>query len=253
MRYLLLSDIHANGVALEAVMQHAKRQRWDSVIFLGDAVGYYTQPEKVLTILRDLEPKISIIGNHDALLLALKEGHESSLVREDSMVTEVIRQHLKEVSPENLAFIASFKEHVVCQNWEVTHGALRSQWEYMSTLQNAQDNEPFMETDLCFVGHTHVPKVYASVTTPSGPLWRTVSFRNEKAIYRIPPKAKIIFNPGSVGQPRDGIPLASYVIFDEDNRTLELFRVEYDLVTMQRSVRELGYPEALAKRLTVGK
>jgi diadenosine tetraphosphatase ApaH/serine/threonine PP2A family protein phosphatase len=139
----------------------------------------------------------------------------------------------------------------VRDSWEVTHGALRSQWEYLTTLQNAQANMPLMKTDLCFVGHTHVPKVYAHI--PEGDNWRTVSFRGEHSTYRIPPKARIIFNPGSVGQPRDGIPLASYATFDEDHRVIELFRVPYDVTGMQRSVREQGYPEALAARLSVGK
>jgi predicted phosphodiesterase len=250
-RYLVLSDIHANHLALEAVLAHAKLKRWDTVVFLGDAVGYYTHPNEVLDKVRELAPIIAILGNHEALLLKEAEVNTDVNFREDSVVSEVIKRHALQLTSNNVAFIKTFQTHVVRDGWEVTHGGIRSQWEYLTTLQNAQANMPLMKTDLCFVGHTHVPKVYAHI--PDGDNWRTVSFRGEQSTYRIPPKARIIFNPGSVGQPRDGIPLASYAIFDEDNRVIELYRVPYDLTGMQRSVREQGYPEALAARLSVGK
>lgn len=253
MRYLLLSDIHANHIALEAVLNHAKRHSWEKVLFLGDAVGYYTHPNEVLATLRGLDTEISLYGNHEDLFFKVKDNPTLSSFREDSIVTDAIRKHVAQVTPENLAFLESFTVHEVRDGWEATHGGLRSQWEYIMSLQHAQDNAEKMTTDLLFVGHTHIPKVYASVATPNGAMWRTVSFRSESAVYRIPPRARIIFNPGSVGQPRDGIPLASYVIFDEENRVLEVFRVEYDLTAVQRNVRELGYADALANRLTIGK
>jgi predicted phosphodiesterase len=251
MRFLILSDVHANYLALDAVMVHANRKTWDKVVFLGDAVGYYTHPNQVLNTIRELEPEISILGNHEALLFKnLNPGTEITF-KEDSVVTDVITRHAKEITPENLEYLKTFQNRVIRDSWEVTHGALRSQWEYLTTLQNAQANVPLMNTDLCFVGHTHVPRVFAHVA--EGDIWRTVAFRGDGGTYRIPPKAKIIFNPGSVGQPRDGIPLASYAIFDEDLRVIELFRVEYDVLKMQRLVREMGYPDGLAARLPVGK
>ena len=253
MRYLLLSDIHANRVALEAVLRHAARKRYDRTLFLGDAVGYYTQPDAVLTLIRGLEPDIAIMGNHEMLLLQKLLGEDTTDYKEDGVVSEVIEDHKARLSDENLAFIKGLRYRERRDGWEVAHGGLRHQWEYLNNLQQAQDNLPFMETNLCFVGHTHVPKVFACVPSPTGDLWRTVAFRSEQAVYRVPPKAKLIFNPGSVGQPRDGIPLASYTIFDEDHRVLEHYRVEYDVLAVQREVREHGYPEALAGRLTVGR
>ena len=253
MRYLILSDVHANHLALEAVLRHARLKRWDKALFLGDAVGYYTHPNEVIATLRKLEPDICITGNHEALLLQHVAEGQAESYREEGIVTEIIKKHAAQITPENLDFLKTFQDRVIRDGWEVTHGGLRTPWEYLNTLQNAQENAPYMKTDLCFVGHTHVPKVFARVTSPSGDIWRTLSFRGETASYRIPPKARVIFNPGSVGQPRDGIPLASYVIFDEDHRVIELFRVEYDVLGMQRSVREHDYPERLAARLTVGK
>lgn len=253
MRYLVLSDIHSNHIALEAVLRHAKVKRWDQVIFLGDAVGYYTHPNEVLNLIRGLNPVITIMGNHDDLLLKFHLQTHSESIKEDGIVSEVIQLHARQLSDENLAFIKGFKAKVLRDDWEVTHGGLRSQWEYLSSLQNAQSNAPFMEKDLCLIGHTHVPIIYASVSTPRGDMWRTVPFRNTQTSYRLPPKAKVFFNPGSVGQPRDGIPLASYAIFDEDLGSIDHFRVEYDVLQVQRFIREKNYPEALAKRLNVGK
>ena len=183
----------------------------------------------------------------------MQDDAKTTAFQESSIVTDIIRKHAEQLSVKNRAYIESFTMHEVRDGWEAAHAALRAPWEYITTLPIAQENAPLMTTDLLFVGHTHVPKVFASVSTPSGDIWRTVAFRNEYAQYRIPPKAKVIFNPGSVGQPRDGIPLASYVIFDEESRVLEVFRVEFDLLGVQREIREHGYPDALATRLPVGK
>lgn len=252
MRHLLLSDIHANFIALEAVLGHARRKRWDKVIFLGDAVGYYPQPNEVVDVLRDLAPDIGIVGNHEHSLFNHAFGQAPGYQEQD-VVTEVILKHVAQISAPNLAYLKTLVQHVGRDGWEVAHGGLRSPWEYLTTLQHAQENAPYLTTDLCFVGHTHVPKVFACVCTPSGDLWRALPLRGDHTMYRIPPRARVIFNPGSVGQPRDGLPLASYAIFDEDHRVLEHFRVEYDVLRVQRQVREQNYPEKLAARLAVGR
>lgn len=252
MRYLILSDIHANAVAFEAVLKHAERKRWDQVIFLGDVVGYYTQPEPATTMLRELEPGASLLGNHDALMLSLKqEGIEAGL-REESLVTGILTEHLEQLSGDNLAFVGSFEQRVRTDAWEAVHGALRSPWEYLRSLAHAQANLPLMSADLCFVGHTHIPIAFACVSDGERELWRAVQFRLEHAVYRLPPKARVFFNPGSVGQPRDGIPLASYAIFDAGLRTIELFRVPFDIPKVRRLVVEQGYPELLGARLETG-
>lgn len=252
-RYLVLSDIHANDVALEAVLRHARLRQWDQVIFLGDAVGYYTNPERTVQLLIELDPGYRVLGNHDAQLLELAAGNTVADHEERSVVREVLQRHLDELSDESLAFLRSFRDRVVEGSWEATHGALRRPWEYLSTVAQAQANAPLLERDLCFVGHTHVPKLFANVSGPDGELWRTMSFRAERSTYRLPPLARAFFNPGSVGQPRDGLPLASYAVFDAETRVLELHRVEFDLLAVQRQVRDRGYPEMLGSRLAVGK
>lgn len=252
MRYLLLSDIHGNAVALEAVLHEARRRRWDEVLFLGDLVGYYPQPERVTNMLRELEPVVCLLGNHDELLLAMAAGHPVPIQAGD-VVTQVLARHLEALSSESIAFLETFQESTCTELWQAVHGALRQRWEYLDTLQSAQANFPLLERPLCFVGHTHVPRVFASVRVGDSELWRNVSFKRERAVYRIPPRAKVIFNPGSVGQSRDGSPLASYAIYDDEKSLVEHYRVAYDLLAVQRSVREAGYPEMLASRLAVGR
>ena len=251
-RYLLLSDIHGNDVALEAVLEDARRKRWDQVVFLGDAVGYYTRPEQVVRRLMELEPHVCLMGNHDQLLLDLANGKASSNMESD-VVTFVIGRHLEELSGESMEFIRSFKATTKAEKWQAVHGALLRRWDYISSSQTAQANFPLMERPICFVGHTHVPKVFATVGAGREELFRVVSFTGDRATYRIPPHAKLFFNPGSIGQPRDGLPLASYAIYDEESSTIELRRVEFDLLAVQRTVREAGYPEALATRLVKGR
>lgn len=252
MRYLLLSDIHGNDIALEAVLSDARRKRWDQILFLGDLVGYYTQPEQAARRLMELKPHVCLMGNHDQLLLDLVDGKPSSNM-ESELVRFVIGRHLEELSSDSIEFLRSFRMTAKDEKWQAVHGALLRPWDYISSLQSAQANFPLLERPICFVGHTHVPKVFASVSAGREELWRVLSFTSERTTYRIPPRAKLFFNPGSIGQPRDGSPLASYAIYDEDLGTIELRRVEFDLLAVQRQVREQGYPEALAVRLARGR
>jgi predicted phosphodiesterase len=252
MRYLLLSDVHGNATALEAVLRHARLRRYDKAVFLGDAVGYGPQPNEAVALLMSLEPEISLTGNHEDLLLARADAREVTLYKEEGVVNEIILRHLNELTPEHLAYLRRLEPRATRNGWEATHGGLREPWEYLSTLQKAQDTAPYMSTPLLFVGHTHIPRAFASVSGPEGEMWRTVAFRGESAVYRLPPRARVIFNPGAVGQPRDGLPLPSYAIFDEETRTLEHHRVAYDLLTVQRAMKAKGYPESLIQRLAVG-
>jgi predicted phosphodiesterase len=252
MRYLLLSDIHGNAVALEAVLRDARLRRWKKVLFLGDLVGYYPEPEKAAKLLMDLDPQVCLMGNHDQLLLDMAAGRAVP-AGEAEVVVDVVARHLEALSPEGIGFVRSFTEAAMDGTWQAVHGGLRQPWEYIISLQSAQVNMPLMERPLCFVGHTHVPRVFASVQTGVQLLWRVVQFREKRSVYRIPPHAKVLFNPGSVGQPRDGSPLASYAIYDDELATVELYRVEFDLLAVQRLVRENGYPEMLATRLAVGR
>lgn len=251
MRYLVLSDIHANLSAFEAVLEDAEEVHYDAVIFLGDIVGYGNRPEECLQLLRELRPVVSLLGNHDALLLDQLDNPLESR-RVDSVVEQVIRRHREQVSEQSLSFIRSLKPAFEGVNWQAVHGGLRERWEYIDSLNAAQANAPWLTRDVCLFGHTHVPTVYAAVSLDGEDLWRTVPLRNERCGYRMAPLVRAFFNPGSVGQPRDGLPLASYGIFDNDQRVVEVRRVRYNVAAVQRSMEQDGYPPVLIDRLEHG-
>lgn len=258
MRYLLLSDLHANLVALEAVLHHAEAQRWERVIFLGDAVGYYPDPEAVIERLRGLPLEAALLGNHDALLLRLGQG---TAPQGRSLVTEVLARQRESLSGEALRFLTTLQPTAHGDGWEAVHGARSEPWRYLSSLSHAEGELPYLTRDLLFFGHTHVPAIYAFTELGGTPLSRSVPLRRPPitdprtpgATYRLPPNARVFVNPGSVGQPRDGVPLASYMVFDDGARTLEHHRVAFDIPEVGRRVRAAGYPESLATRLERGR
>ena len=252
MRYLLISDVHANLPALDAVLLHASQRGYDATVFLGDAVGYYPHAEEVLRRLIELDPVVRILGNHDAALLDMIAG-EGEKRGDASVVSEVLERHLEALSDDSIAFLRTLKMHHVAEQWEATHGALSRRWDYLANLGAAQATLPLMTTRLLFVGHTHFPKIFAAVTAAGQEMWRTVAFRHERGQYRVPPLAKVIANPGAVGQPRDQVPLAAYALFDEESMSLDFHRVAFDVAAVQADVRSSGYPEVLAARLALGR
>ncbi len=251
MRYLVLSDIHANLAAFEAVLEDAQNVHYDAVIFLGDIVGYGNRPEECLSLLRELRPVVSLLGNHDALLLQQIDSPAETR-RIDSVVEQVIRWHRDRISAESVRFLNSFRPSFEGVNWQAVHGGLREPWEYIDTLNSAQANAPWLTRDICLFGHTHMPTVYAALNFDGEDIWRTVPLRSERCGYRIAPLVRAFFNPGSVGQPRDGMPLASYGIFDNDQRVVEVRRVPYDVAAVQKSMEDDGYPPVLIQRLEHG-
>lgn len=251
MRYLVLSDIHANFTAFEAVVEAAASQHYDAVIFLGDVVGYGNRAEESVQLLMSLRPVVALMGNHDALML----GHSSAgeeLRRVDGIVERVLKRHRADLSPASLKFISSFSPSFEGVTWQAVHGGLREPWEYIDTILQAQLNAPWLTRDVCLFGHTHVPTVYAALKVGDEELWRSVPLKTEHGGYRLAPRVRAFFNPGSVGQPRDSMPLASYGIFDTDQRTVEVRRVRYDIAAVQASMRADDYPEPLVERLSHG-
>lgn len=252
MRYLLLSDVHANAVALEAVLEHASDKGWQQVIFLGDAVGYYADAEGVIKTLQSLPLAVGLVGNHDAVLL---RGEASASGR--ALVNDILARQRRELSADAKAFLARLTPDARTTQWEAVHSTLAKTWDYVNTLERALLERPRMTRDLLFFGHTHVAILYlfTEAETPNGPqlLSRSVPLTRAQTVYRLPPKAQIMINPGSVGQPRDGVPLAAYAIFDEEARMLEHYRVPFDVRAVQKRLAQAGYPAELGTRLEWGR
>jgi predicted phosphodiesterase len=212
-RYLILSDIHADIEALERVLEHAKGA-WDQLVFLGDAIGYGHEPEAVVQRLIELSPTVALQGNHEAMALdALETSASYGPAR-----------HPRSLSRESLDFLASLKPSYQGEHWGAVHGALRHPWEYLISIPVARANLPYMQVPLYFVGHTHVASAF--IHQPGAPKpWQALSFRAPHSRLKLQKDAKLFVNPGSVGQPRDGLDQAGYAIFDEGEGAIEVFRV----------------------------
>ncbi len=253
MRYLVLADVHGNAPALEAVLQDAARQGYDEVVFLGDLIGYYPYPVEVVDRLRALAPRARLAGNHDVLLVQLAAGSDARQTKEGSVVVEVVQRHLALLDADAVRFLGEAVEHVVDEVWSATHGGFRTRFEYLSGLAAVAANLPHLTTPLGLTGHTHVPRAFAMVEAEGAALWRNVEFSGPQASYHVPPRARAFLNPGSVGQPRDGDPAAAYALFEPLARRFTVRRVAYDVASVQRRVRQEGYPAALGERLARGR
>lgn len=250
MRLLLLSDTHANHAALEAVLQDAVARQFDQVVHLGDALGYGPQPREVLTTLRELDATC-LLGNHEQLLLEYAAGRRA---KGESVVAAALLWQLGRLSAADLAWVRSWRDGIDDPDVgaRFRHGTPVSLDAYTDSVTAAREAFTQWQGRLGFVGHTHVPAVYATLNAPVGEWVKHQAFR-EGGRYPVPPGARLILNPGSVGQPRDGNPQASYAIFDRKRGHFEVFRVPYDVERTQAAVLAAGLPPVLAARLAIGK
>lgn len=242
MRSLIISDIHANLTALEAVLADAGS--YDRVLCLGDVVGYGPDPDTCIERIRELPNLSCIKGNHDAAILGEIDVRAFNFEARASLVWLENALH-----PENKVWLGSLPESLTIDNFKLAHGSPRSPiWEYVMDVATAWANFSAFETPFCLVGHTHLPgvyqqdesspnSVYLQLIEPDRPFWV-----NQKAI----------INPGSVGQPRDHDPRAAYLIHDDADDRWDFRRVAYDISQVQERIRAAGLPERHAQRLEGG-
>jgi len=242
MRVLVISDIHANYTALEAVLNHAGRV--DETWCLGDLVGYGPDPNAVVEQVRELPHLTCILGNHDVAVIGkmpfetFNGDARRSLERTERVMTA-----------DNMQFIRSLPQTVkVRGEATLAHGSPRDPlWEYILNTLSARLNFDHFDTPWCFVGHSHIQGMFVLHQHNDH-----VSLEPTKPGMTIKLHAKLILNPGSVGQPRDRDPRAAYAIYDSEAKTWEPCRVEYNIPEVQQRIREAGLPEKHALRLAVG-
>ena len=217
MRYLVISDIHANIEALNRVLDHAGSSTWDRTVFLGDVIGYGHEPEAAVRKLMELDPYVTLKGNHEhAALLAPRHSAYGPAGR---------HEHAAKLSPESLEFLASFKERHVDEDWAAVHGSPRNPMEYLVSIPVARANLSHMERRLYFVGHTHVASAFVYDERDEARPWRAHAFRRPHTRIHLSEGTSAFINPGSVSQPRDGTSRAAYAIYDEAERTVDAFRI----------------------------
>jgi diadenosine tetraphosphatase ApaH/serine/threonine PP2A family protein phosphatase len=241
MRILIISDIHANLTALEAVL--ATAGNFDAAWCLGDLVGYGPDPNECIKRVRELPNLLCIIGNHDAAALMQIDADTFNPEARNAILWT--RKALTESSQ---AFLNGLPEKIEVGQVTLTHGSPRHPvWEYLLDTRTATTNFDYFETPLCFVGHTHLPVIY-TLYDPEHLARLNIPDPNETMTL----PARAIINPGSVGQPRDRDPRAAFAIYDDEANTWDYRRVLYDIPAVQARMIGAGLPERHIQRLVAG-
>lgn len=246
----ILSDIHANLEALQAVLEDLEQRDVEQIVFLGDAVGYGANPLECWKIVERISD-IQVAGNHDAMVAKMemkKECHDKKLSQiqwTGGQVGLQIKAKLAGLSFEHV-------ENEIC----FVHGSpfMPAYCNYILTDKDAERGFAASGATLIFVGHTHVPSIWKEVEHRKffGGEMRKVKVVESKAV-RLEKTDRYIINVGSVGQPRDGDPRAAYGTYDQETGNYQLHRVPYDIETAARKIKMAGLPEELGARLRVGK
>jgi predicted phosphodiesterase len=241
MRILIISDIHANLPALEAVLLHSGEI--DAAWCLGDLVGYGPNPNECILQIRQLPNLVCLLGNHDAA--ALNQIDISSFNLDARRALLWTQQSL---TFESMEYLRKLPESQVVMSVTLAHGSPRQPvWEYLLDTRTATQNFSYFETPFCFVGHSHLPAIYQ---LNNGHVQAELVIPKAQISTPLTPRA--ILNPGSVGQPRDRDPRASYAIFDSVNLFWEYRRVPYDITIVQNQMEQAGLPHRFIQRLTIG-
>ncbi|MFL7837184.1 MAG: metallophosphoesterase family protein [Candidatus Promineifilaceae bacterium] len=241
MRILVLSDIHANLAAFEAVLEAADGQ-WDRVWCLGDLVGYGPNPNECIALLREFD-HLSLSGNHDWAVLGKLNIAEFN---EDARAMVLWTRSVLE--EESRSYLESLPSLRVVDAFTMAHASPRHPvWEYVLDYDTAAENFAYFDTAYCLIGHSHVP-LHIIEREPGDLLveevvnGRIVSLINER----------VMLNPGSVGQPRDDDPRAAYALLDSESLTWQFGRVPYPIEETQEQMRRENFPRALVERLSYG-
>ena len=239
MRVAVLSDIHANLAALDAVLGAVPSV--DEVWQLGDIVGYGPQPDEVVARLRDIGAR-GVRGNHDTAAVG---GLDVTTFNVDAR--RAIEWTAGIIAPETRTWLAALPERLEREGFTLVHGSPRDPlWEYVTSTPVARAGIAAMDTPFGLHGHTHVPVAYLEddghMETMSPGAGSVIPFTGHRAL----------LNPGSVGQPRDGIPTSSWMLLDTGTCTATWNRTAYDVAGVQRAMESAGLPERLVLRLAYG-
>ncbi len=242
MRVAVVSDIHSNLAALDAVLADAGAV--DAVWCLGDVVGYGPEPNECIERLRALDA-ICIVGNHDLAAIC-----QADLDEFHAEAAAAARWTGEQLTPANREWLASRPQRVVLPERRATlvHGSPRDPiWEYVTNAYVAARSLACVATPLCLIGHTHLPSSF--LARPTGEI--EVALRGPGSVARLD-EGQLLANPGSVGQPRDGNPDAAYLIYEPEEGVLTWRRTPYPVEVTQRKILAAGLPPRLARRLAAG-
>ena len=245
MRYLIVSDIHANLEALDAVLD-AAAGAWDETLVLGDLVGYGADPNAVVDRVRALEPRGIVRGNHDKAACGLDDGSNFNYVAR----TAAAWTH-DTLTADNLAYLRNLPQGplTIDDTLEICHGAPFDEDHYIFDGMDARRAIDAARRPACLFGHTHLPVVFQEKRE-----WiEGVIPDQESTTIVLLPDVRYLINCGSVGQPRDGDPRAAFAVYEAEARSIVIRRVTYPVERAQRKIIAAGLPHNLAVRLAMGR
>lgn len=248
MRFLILSDIHANVDAFDAVLEAAPRTSWDRVLVLGDLVGYGGAPNAVVERVLALEPLAVIRGNHDKAACRLADASDFNHVARIAAIWTA-----ETLTGENRMYLERLAAgpRTIDDALEICHGAPFDEDHYVFDPGDASRALDSASRPVCLFGHTHLPVVYRRDAEGDAAFIPRID--DEPLEVPLDRGARYLVNPGSVGQPRDGDPRAAFAIYDGDLKVLTMQRVEYPVEAAQKRIFNAGLPPSLAHRLALGR
>jgi predicted phosphodiesterase len=242
MTYAVISDIHGNLEALLSVVEYIEscKEKIGKIICLGDIVGYGADPGECIRITREISDVI-LAGNHDFAVCELTDIEDFNMYAKEAVLWS--RDALSE---DEIIFLKGLPLKHEEKTTVFVHSSLHrpESWKYLLSPYDTHIDFRLLEKDVLFVGHTHVPIIFED----NG---KNVNTLNSSEL-SLNSRNKYIVNPGSIGQPRDGDPRASFAVYDSDRTYLEIVRINYDIKKAQKKILDAGLPEILATRLGYG-
>jgi predicted phosphodiesterase len=240
MKYAIIADIHANLEAFQVVLDDIQKQKCTHIACLGDVVGYNANPKECLDIVRQMNIPC-VKGNHDEYC-----SSEDELEGFNPNAAEAVIWTRQQLTEDDRKWLRDLKYVRLVSNFTIVHATLDqpTRWAYVFDKLMAAASFTYQNTAVCFFGHTHVPLAFIRDSQVRGGTYSK---------FKVEPGRKYFVNVGAVGQPRDGIPKAGYVVYDMDEGSIELRRLDYDIAAVQAKIRKAGLPERLAERLAAGK
>lgn len=242
MKAAIISDIHSNLEALQAVLKDIKKRRIKNIFCVGDLVGYGANPNECIE-LSIKESDAIIAGNHDWAAIG-----KTDISVFNPVAAEAIRWTQKNLAADNLKKLKNLPVTHKIGDILLVHGSPNNpeQWNYLFSLDDFCDQFNFFREQICFIGHSHIPSAVFQDANSYTDFLRENPFPLLK-------KRRFIINVGSVGQPRDLDPRACYAIYDGNNNSLDIVRIEYNIPLAEQKIINAGLPEILAERLSAGK
>jgi predicted phosphodiesterase len=240
MKYAIIADIHANLEAFTVVLQDIEKQKCTHVACLGDVVGYNANPKECLDTVRAMNIPC-VKGNHDEFC-----SSETPMEGFSPHAAEAGNWTRTMLSEDDRRWLRDLKFLRLVSNFTIVHATLDApqRWGYVFDKLAAAASFTYQNTPVCFFGHTHVPVAFIRDSVVRGGTYSK---------FKVEPGRKYFVNVGAVGQPRDGNPKAAYVIYDMDENSIELRRLDYDIAAAQKKIIDAGLPPRLAERLAMGK